>query len=141
MALKRPTSRKKAKSLKTRERSIDSRDEAAHRRGQCTWSPRLELDGASIPWDVTLWESQRGQTSYLIEALQQPLALQHGRAPNYEATGPLHVIEEGSRYGKTKILPCSGSLFYAHLFVIYVLMILPLLLCRSPNKSSWPRSG
>ena len=29
-------------------KSIDSREEAAIRREQRTWSPRLELDGASI---------------------------------------------------------------------------------------------
>ena len=58
-----------------RTKSIDSRDEAAHRKGQRIWSPRLELDSAPIPWDATLWESQRGQASYLAEALQQPLLL------------------------------------------------------------------
>jgi len=58
-----------------RMKSIDSRDEAAYRRGQRTWSPWLELDGAPIPWDATLWESQRGQASYLAEALQQPFLL------------------------------------------------------------------
>ena len=27
------------------------------RRGPCTWAPRLELEGAPIPWDATIWES------------------------------------------------------------------------------------
>lgn len=58
-----------------RTRSTDSRDEAAILREQRTWSPRIELDGAPIPWDATLWESQRGQASFLAEALQQPLLL------------------------------------------------------------------
>ena len=58
-----------------RTKSIDSQEEAAIRREQRTWSPRLELDDALIPWDATLWESQRGQASYLAEALQQPLLL------------------------------------------------------------------
>ena len=58
-----------------RTRSVDSRDEAAIRREQRTWSPRIELDGAPIPWDATLWESQRGQASFLAEGLQQPLLL------------------------------------------------------------------
>ena len=53
-----------------RTRFVDSRDEVAIRREQWTWSPRLELDGASISWDATLWESQRGQASFLAEALQ-----------------------------------------------------------------------
>ena len=60
---------------KKRTKSINSRDKAAMRREQRTWSPRLELDGAPISWDATLWESQRGQASYLAEALQQPLLL------------------------------------------------------------------
>ena len=58
-----------------RTRSVDSRDKAAIRREQRTWLPRLELDGAPISWDATLWESQRGQASFLAEALQQPLLL------------------------------------------------------------------
>ena len=53
-----------------RTKSVDSRDEAAIRREQQTWSPRLELDSALISWDATLWESQRGQASFLAEALQ-----------------------------------------------------------------------
>ena len=53
-----------------RMKSFDSREEAVIRREQRTWSPRLELDGSPIPWDATLWESQRGQASYLAEALQ-----------------------------------------------------------------------
>ena len=60
-----------------RTRSVDSRDEAAIRREQRTWLPRLELDGAPISWDATMWESQRGQASFLAEALQQPLLLPH----------------------------------------------------------------
>ena len=70
---------KKGKEVKDprdkRTRSVDSRDEAAIWREQRTWSPRLELDGAPISWDATLWESQRGQASFLAEALQQPLLL------------------------------------------------------------------
>ena len=53
-----------------RTRSTDTRDEAAIRREHRTWSPRIELDGALIPWDATLWESQREQASFLAEVLQ-----------------------------------------------------------------------
>ena len=52
-----------------RTKSVDNREEAVIRREKNTWSPRLELEGAPIPWDVTLWESQQGQASYLTEAL------------------------------------------------------------------------
>ena len=58
-----------------RTKSIDSQDEAAIRREQRIWSLRLELDGAPISWDATLWESQRREVSFLAEALQQPLLL------------------------------------------------------------------
>ena len=67
---------KKGKETKEkRTRFVDSQDEAAIRREQRTWSPRLELDNAPISWDATLWESQRGQESFLTKALQQPLLL------------------------------------------------------------------
>ena len=46
--------------MEKRTRSVESRDEAAMKREQRTWSPCLELDGAPISWDVTLWESQQG---------------------------------------------------------------------------------
>ena len=58
-----------------RTRSTESRDEAVTQRGPRTWSPRIELDGAPILWDATLWESQREQASFMAEALQQPLLL------------------------------------------------------------------
>ena len=67
---------KKGKEPKAkRTTSVDSQDEVAMGKEQRTWSPRLELDDAPISWDATLWESQRGQASYLTEALQQPLLL------------------------------------------------------------------
>ena len=54
---------------------VDSRDKAEVRRQQRTWAPRLEVDGAAIPWDASIWESQRGHATYLAEALEQPLLL------------------------------------------------------------------
>ena len=38
-------------------------------------SPRLEVGGAPITWDATIWESQRGHATFLAEALEQPLLL------------------------------------------------------------------
>ena len=55
---------KKAKDAQDkRAKSMESRDEAEVRRGQSTWAPRLEMEGAPIPWDATIWESQRGHTT------------------------------------------------------------------------------
>ena len=58
VGLQKAKQQKKEKELKDkRTKSIGSREEAAIRREQCTWSPRLELDGVPIPWDVTFWKS------------------------------------------------------------------------------------
>ena len=54
---------------------MESRDEAELRQGQCLWAPRLEVEGAPIPLDATLWESQKGHANFLAEALEQPLLL------------------------------------------------------------------
>ena len=55
--------------------SVDSRDEAEVRRPQRTWAPQLELEGAPIPYDASIWDAQRGHANYLAQALQQPLFL------------------------------------------------------------------
>jgi len=52
--------------LDTRDRrsqSVDSREEqnrADVHMTQHTWSPRLEVDGAPIPWNASVREFQRG---------------------------------------------------------------------------------
>ena len=40
-----------------------------------TWAPRLEVDGASIPWTAFVREFQRGHSTHMAEALEQPLLL------------------------------------------------------------------
>ena len=42
---------------------------------QCTWSPRLEVDGVAIPWNALIRDFQRGHVGYIVEALEQPLLL------------------------------------------------------------------
>ena len=54
---------------------VDSRDEAEVRWPQRTWAPQLELEGAPIPYDASIWDAQRGHANYLAQALQQPLLL------------------------------------------------------------------
>ena len=54
---------------------VESQDDAEVCRQQCTWAPRIKLEGAAISWDDSIWESQRGQMAYLAEALEQPLIL------------------------------------------------------------------
>ena len=55
--------------------SVDSREEAEVRRPQRTWAPRIEMEGAPIPYDASIWDVQRGHANYLAQALQQPLLL------------------------------------------------------------------
>ena len=40
-----------------------------------TWSPRLEVDEASIPWIASIRDYQRGHFANVAEALKQPLLL------------------------------------------------------------------
>ena len=70
---------------------VESREETGVviRRGPRTWAPQLEWGGAHIPWDATIWESQRGHATQLVEALEQPLllprdmeGLRHTRQPD-----------------------------------------------------------
>ena len=61
-----------------RSQSVDSREE--HNRAnvlmtQRTWSPRLEVDGAQIPWNALVREFQKGRVGYIAEALEQLLLL------------------------------------------------------------------
>ena len=57
---------------------MESRDElkkaevrVAHR----IWGPRLEVDGALIPYNASVREYQRGRAGYIAEALEQPMLL------------------------------------------------------------------
>ena len=56
-----PEGEKQPKNVKDKRAPfVESREEssgAEMRRGPCTWAPRLELEGAPIPWDATIWES------------------------------------------------------------------------------------
>ena len=48
---------------------VDSREDVKVCRQQRTWAPQIELDGAQISWDATIWESQRGHAAHLAQAL------------------------------------------------------------------------
>ena len=50
--------------------SVDSRDEVKVRRPQRPWAPQLEMDGAAIPYDASIWDAPRGHANYLAQALQ-----------------------------------------------------------------------
>ena len=45
------------------------------RRIQCTWSPKLEVDGVPIAWDASIRNYQGGQAGHIAKALEQPLLL------------------------------------------------------------------
>ena len=57
---------------------MESRDElerAEVRVAQRSWSPQLEVDRTSIPWNSSIREYQRGRAGYIAEALEQPMLL------------------------------------------------------------------
>ena len=62
---------KRATSVDNREEQIGADARLQHR----TWSPRLEVDGAAIPWNALVREFQRGHFAYIAEALERPLFL------------------------------------------------------------------
>ena len=55
--------------------SVDSRGEVEVRRPQQLWAPQLEMDGAAIPYNASLWDALKGHANYLVQALQQPFLL------------------------------------------------------------------
>ena len=57
---------------------VDSREEllvAQVRRPTRTWSPKLEVDGASIAWNASLRHYHGGHAGHVAEALEQPFIL------------------------------------------------------------------
>ena len=72
---KKPKQQKMAKD-KRRTSSMKSK-EAKHSTNvrHLTWNPRLELDGAAVPWSSSIKEFQRGHAHYMAEALKRPLLL------------------------------------------------------------------
>ena len=40
-----------------------------------TWNPKLELDGAALPWNSSIREFQRGHSYHVAKALERPLLL------------------------------------------------------------------
>ena len=45
--------------------SVDSREEVEVRWLQRPWAPRLEMDGAAILYDASIWDAPRGHANYL----------------------------------------------------------------------------
>ena len=53
--------------------SLESREEMERAKVRVTprtWSLRLEVDGASIPYNASIREYNRGQAGYIVEALE-----------------------------------------------------------------------
>ena len=72
------TKKQKATQDKGRSTLMDSREDlgrAEVRQPQRAWALQLELVGAAIPLNSSIREFQRGHSSYIAEALKQPLLL------------------------------------------------------------------
>ena len=62
---------KRSTSMDSREELIGTEVHLQHR----TWSPRLEVDEVTIPWNAFVREFQRCHSAHIAEALEQPLLL------------------------------------------------------------------
>ena len=83
---------------------------------QRTWAPRLEIDGAAIPWNTFIKEFQRGALCLHCQGtgIAPPPAQGYGGPQAHEVARPFHVPEKG---------PCHGKLTIVSLF-IYLLLLL-----------------
>ena len=71
MPLKKGAKQQKTKDHRDkRSKFMESRDDVEVRRPQRTWAPVIEMDGAPIPYDSTIKESNRGHSMYLAQALE-----------------------------------------------------------------------
>ena len=90
--VRQETKKQKMAQDKGQATSVESRENPTVpkvRQQHHTWASRLELDEATIPWNSSIREFQIGHSTYIVEALEQPLllpkdmaALRHMRQPN-----------------------------------------------------------
>ena len=79
--VRQETKKQKMAQDKGRATSVESRGDpsvAEVSQQHHTWALQLELDrshGIAIPWNSSIREFQRGNSSYIAEALEQPLLL------------------------------------------------------------------
>ena len=103
--------------------SIDSRDEAELCQPQRTWAPRLEMEGATISYDASIWDVPKGHTNYLAQSLQQPLFLPRDMDSIW-CTKQLALFMSLKR--DLAMVSCSSSIqvfknffFFFYIFIIY----------------------
>ena len=71
MPLKKGAKQQKMKDHRDKKsKFMESRDDVEVRRPQRTWAPVIEMDGAPIPYDSIIKESNRGHSMYLAQALE-----------------------------------------------------------------------
>ena len=125
-----------------RSQSVDSREEqkwADMRMTQRTWSPRLEVDGAPIPWDASICKFQRGRAGYIAEALEQPLLLPKDMDAYRRFTqNDLFLSLKRDLAMVNNLSICE---FRCQIIFLFSIPIIFWSLGRLLNKSLWSRSG
>ena len=121
IALPKDLKQQKITKDKTWESLVESR-EAKHSANvrHSTWNPRLELDGAALPWNSFISEFQKGRAHHMAEALKRPFLL-----PKDMDARVFPIPEEGPGLSKPlgSLHLFSFLLFYLFLtysFVVYV---------------------
>ena len=76
--VRQETKKQKMAQDKGQATSVESREDPIVpkvRQQHHTWASRLELDGVAILWNSSIREFQKGHSSYVANALEQPLLL------------------------------------------------------------------
>ena len=110
--------------------SVDSRDEAELRQPQRTSTPQLEMKGATISYDASIWDVPRGHTNYLAQALQQPLFLPRDMDSIWR-TKQLDLFMSLKR--DLAMVSCSSSIqvfknFFFYLFIMLIVFLIILVI-------------
>ena len=113
------------------------------------WSPRLEVDGATIPWNASVRDFQKGHATHIVKALEQPLILPKDmvavRKMRQQDLFLSLKMDLALVNTLSDILLLSITTFFPSLLFFisffYSHGVAMLFLCRSPKRSMWPRSG
>ena len=79
---------------------VDSRDEAEVCQPQRTWAPWIEMEGAPIQYDASIWDTQRPcQLPSTSPTATSPSSKGHGVYSAHKTAQPIHVVKKRSSHG------------------------------------------
>ena len=121
--------------------SREERDRAEVCLSQCTWSPWLEVDGATILWNDSVRDFQRGRAGHIVEALEQPLLLLKDMEVYRRFKQKYLFLSLKSDLAMVSNVSYPRIWILSYTFALFVHVILPFFLYRLLNKFLWLRNG